>query len=133
MKQYNSLLIVGLLSSSMSSFIASEDTQQSFIKSTKKDLRVASGLYAASYGILHGFGSLVFAPVYACSEAGCELLEAKRNGERIFFRKTVNTFRKEFKDVFFYENKEIFRSHGIMAPVMLGGVVAYNVHKKVNS
>ena len=131
MKKYNSLLIVVLLSSIMSSFISSKDTKQSFIESAKKDFRVASVLYSVSYGVVHGFGSLILAPLHAWIEADFERWEAKKNSKKISFRKTVDTFGKEFKDAFYDENKEIFRSHRIMAPVVLSGVVAHNVYKNV--
>lgn len=132
MKKY-SLLIVGLLSSAMVSLTALEDTKQSFVESTKEDLKIASILYAKGYGVAHGVGSLGFALAHAHIEADCERWQAKQNGEKISFKKTANTFTKEFKDAFGYVNKRMIQSHRFAAPAVFAGVLIHNMYKQAHS
>jgi hypothetical protein len=133
MKKYNSLLMIGLISSVMGSLTASQDMKQSFVESTKEDLKIASILYAEGYGVAHGVGSLGFALAHAHIEADFERWQAKQNGEKISFKKTANTFTKEFKDAFGYVNKRIIPSHRVAAPAVIIGVVAHNLYKQANS
>lgn len=132
MKKY-SLLIVGLLSLAMVSLTALEDTKQSFVESTKEDLKIASILYAAGYMSVTLVENCLLVPGEALIKTNIERGLAKQSGQKVSLRKTAHTFAKELKDEFLYINKGIIRSHRIAAPVVLGSVVAYNMYKQAHS
>jgi len=133
MKKYNNLLMVGLFSLVMGSLIASEGTKPSLVESTKKDLKIASILYTAVYSSLHIVGGTGVPLLDATMKADFDRYMAKQKGEKIPFKTTVHTFGKELKDSFFSVNKGIIRSHLVVAPAVVIGVVAHICIKKVNS
>jgi hypothetical protein len=113
--------------------IASEDTKPSFVESTKEDLKIASILYGAVYTSVHITANLCV-PIVAYEGISFEICwERAFNDKKFSFGEKASIYKKELKEAFFKLNKGVLKSHLVVAPAIVTGVVAHNLYKKVSS